>query len=127
MSPVRMSRIESALRVVMAFQQARSRFDLEEMMRLVSDDCIFESSDPAPFGVVYTGKEAITKYWQNFFQSSPHVQMKAEDIFGMGDHCILLWECVRENETLRGVDIFHIKDELIFEIFSYAKGSFERT
>lgn len=127
MSPVRMSRIKSAMRVIMAFNQARIQQDLAKMMPLISEDCNFESSDPAPSGVVYTGREAISQYWQDFFQASPLAEMKAEDIFGMGDHCILRWKYERENETLRGVDIFHVKDELIFEIFSYAKGSFERS
>ena len=127
MSPVRMSRIESAIRVVIAFNQARSGHDLAKMMALVSDNCVYESSDPAPTGAVYTGKEAIAQYWQDFFQAFPQTQIKAEDIFGLGDHCILRWECERENEKLRGVDIFHVKEDAISEIFSYMKGSFERS
>jgi len=54
---MRMSRVESALRVVLEFNEACNRHDVAGMMRLMSDDCILENSGPAPDGAVYSGKE----------------------------------------------------------------------
>ena len=56
MSPTRMSRIESATRIVLEFNEAFNRHDVAGMMRLMSDDCVFENTDPAPDGTVYSGK-----------------------------------------------------------------------
>jgi len=127
MSPIRMSRVESGIRTVLAFNEALNRHDIEGMMRLINDDCVFESPDPAPEGSVYAGKEAITHYWQKFFRESPHAQIKIEDISGLGDQCVMRW---RYNWTdiddvegyVRGVDIINVRDGFICEMLSYVKG-----
>ena len=53
MSPIRMSRVESAIRVVLAFNESFNRHDVAGMLKLMSDDCIFESTAPGPDGAVY--------------------------------------------------------------------------
>ena len=68
MSPARMEKIKSAIRVVLEFNEAFNRHDVAGMMRLMSDDCVFENTDPAPDGTVYSGKEAVTQFWQGFFR-----------------------------------------------------------
>ena len=47
MSPIRMARLESAIRVVLAFNAAFNRHDVAGMMQRMSDDCVFENTDPA--------------------------------------------------------------------------------
>ena len=127
MSPTRMSRIESAIRVVLEFNEAFNRHDVAEMMRLMSDDCVFENTAPAPDGTLYAGKEVVTQFWQDFFRASPHAHIEIEEIFGFGARCIMRWkyEWVDEAEKkghVRGVDIFQVKDGFICEKFSYVKG-----
>ena len=127
MSPARMSKIESAMRIVLAFNEAFNRHDVEGMMQLMSEDCVFENTTPAPDGTVYTGKEAVTEFWQNFFRESPKAHIEIEEIFGLGNHCIMRWryEWVEElgaQGHIRGVDIFKIRDGLISEKLSYVKG-----
>jgi len=56
---MKMSRIESAMRVTLAFYEAFNRHDVAGMMQLMSEDCIFENSEPAPDGVVYSGNDSI--------------------------------------------------------------------
>lgn len=127
MSPVRMSKIESAMRIVLAFNEAFNRHDVKGMMALMSEDCVFENTSPAPDGTVYKGKAAVTQFWQTFFQESPHAQIKIEEIFGLGKHCVMRWvyswqEASGEKGHVRGVDIFRVENELIREKFSYVKG-----
>ena len=81
MSPIRMSKLESGIRVVLEFNEAFNRHDVAGMMQLMSDDCIFENSDPAPDGAVYSGKEVVTQFWQDFFRESPHAHIEIEEIF----------------------------------------------
>ncbi len=127
MSPIRMSRIESVTRIVLEFNEAFNRHDVPGMMKLMSDDCIFENTDPAPDGTVYSGKQAVTQFWQDFFRESPHAHIEIEEIFGMGFHCIMRWkytwqEADNKKGHVRGVDIFKTKDGLISEKLSYVKG-----
>jgi ketosteroid isomerase-like protein len=127
MSPIRMSRLESALRVVLEFNEAFNRHDVAGMMRLMSDDCVFENTAPAPDGTRYVGKQAITQFWQNLFSQTPDAHIEIEEIFGLGDRCVMHWRYDWANTTenkghVRGVDIFQVKNGLICEKLSYVKG-----
>ncbi len=127
MSPARMSRFESAIRVVLEFTEAFNRHDVPGMMRLMSDDCIFESTDPAPDGTVYSGKSVVTQYWQDFFRTSPHAHIEIEEVFGFGMRCVMRWRYdwvdeAGEKGHVRGVDIFRVKNGSIYEKRSYVKG-----
>ena len=50
MSPAKMSKVESAARLVLEFNEAFNRHDVPGMMRLMSEDCIFENTWPARAG-----------------------------------------------------------------------------
>jgi len=127
MSPIRMSKIESATRVVLAFNEAFNRHDVAGMMELMSDDCVFENTTPAPDGTVYKGREAVTHFWQEFFRDSPQAHIEIEEVFGMGYRCVLRWrydwiDAAGEKGHVRGVDIFQVREGLIREKLSYVKG-----
>ena len=127
MSPARMSRVESATRVVLDFNEAFNHHDVEGMMQLMSEDCIFENTKPAPDGAVYSGKEAVTQFWQDFFRESPNAQIKIEEILGSGIRCVMRWrydwvDPAGKKDHIRGVDIFQVKNGFISEMLSYVKG-----
>lgn len=127
MSPIRMSKIEAGVRTVLDFNDAFNRHDVAGMMQLMSDDCIFENTAPAPDGTVFSGKEAVTKFWQDFFRESPSAHIDIEEIFGLGFHCVMRWkygwvDADGNKGHVRGVDIFKLKDGLICEKLSYVKG-----
>jgi predicted SnoaL-like aldol condensation-catalyzing enzyme len=127
MSPTRMSRLESAMRVALEFKEAFNSHDIAKMMGLMSDECIFENYGPAPDGAVYSGKEAITQYWQGFFRESPQAHLEIEEIFGFRTRCIMRWrydwvDAAGKKEHVRGVDIFQVKNDTICEKLSYVKG-----
>jgi predicted SnoaL-like aldol condensation-catalyzing enzyme len=122
MSPIRMAKIESAIRLVLKFNEAFNRHDISGMMKLMSDDCVFENTDPAPDGTVYSGKEVVTRFWQDFFRESPQAHIDIEEIFGMGNRCIMRWKYSWGEGHVRGVDIFKVEEGLITEKLSYVKG-----
>jgi ketosteroid isomerase-like protein len=122
MSPARMAKIESAIRLVLKFNEAFNRHDVAGMMQLMSEDCIFENTAPAPDGTVYLGKEAVTRFWQDFFRESPQAHIDIEEIFGFGNRCIMRWKYSWGEGHVRGVDVFKLKDGLISEKLSYVKG-----
>jgi len=127
MSPIRMSKLEAGVRLVITFNEAFNQHDVAGMMQLMSDDCVFENTAPAPDGTVYTGKEAVTQFWQGFFHESPKAHIEIEEVFGFGIKCVMRWQYQWTDEAgvlghVRGVDIFKIKDGLICEKLSYVKG-----
>lgn len=127
MNPIRMSRLESAMRVVIAFNEAFNRHDVAGMMQLMSDDCLFENTSPAPDGAAYAGREAVTQFWHDFFAGSPHAHIDIEEIFGFGERCVMRWKYSWIDQRgdrghVRGVDIFRVRDGLIHEKLSYVKG-----
>ncbi len=74
---------------------------------------------------VYTGKEAVTQFWEIFFQESPQAHIEVEEAFGMGERCLMRWKYTwggSQPGHVRGVDIFRVRDGCITEKFSYVKG-----
>ncbi len=127
MSPTRVSKFEMAMRSVLAFNEAFNRHDVAGMMQLMSDDCVFENTAPAPDGSVYSGVEEVTRFWQDFFRESPYAHIAIEEIFGVGERCIMRWryswvDIRGEKGHVRGADIFLVRDGLIREKLSYVKG-----
>jgi ketosteroid isomerase-like protein len=122
-----MSRLESAVRVVIEFNEAFNRHDADGMMQLMSDDCVFENTEPAPDGTVYAGKEAVTRFWQDFFRESPQAHIETEEMIGFGHRCIVRWkyswvDAEGKKGHVRGIDMFREKNDLICEKLSYVKG-----
>ena len=127
MSPIKMSKIESGMRVALEFNKAFNRHDVPGMMQLLSEDCLFEDHCPAPDGKEYSGKEEITRFYQELFRNTPSSQIKIEDIYSAGDRCIMHWKLSWEEESgekkhVRGVDLFRVKEGVITERLSYMKG-----
>lgn len=127
MTPARMSKLESATRIVLEFNEAFNRHDVAGMMKLMSDECIFENTYPAPDGSRYSRKEAVTQFWQDFFRESSQAHIEIEEIFGLGERCVLRWrynwvDMDGKQGHIRGVDIFRVRDGSILEKLSYVKG-----
>ncbi len=123
---MKMSKIETAIRLVIEFNQAFNRHDVAGMLQLLTDDCVYEEARPAPNGAVRAGKETLAQFWQDFFRESPQAHMEIEEIFGLGFRCVTRWKYEWDNGKgangrLRGVDIFQIKGGLICEQLSYVK------
>lgn len=126
MNPIRMSRIEAAVRTLLKFCEAFNRHDVDGMMSLVGDDCILESAEPAPDGMVYAGKEAIVQRWRDFLRESPEAHLEVEEIFGLGERCVLRWKYTwtatgGEEKHIRGIDVFRVSNGCIRRQLAYIK------
>lgn len=124
---MKMTKIEAAMRAALAFNDAFNRHDVPAMMALMSEDCLFENTSPAPDGTAYKGKAAVTQFWQEFFAASPQAHIQIEEIFGLGRQCVMRWrydwvDAAGAPGYVRGVDIFSLTDGLISEKLSYVKG-----
>ena len=121
-----MEKIESALRLVIAYTEAVNRRDLSGMMDLFNEECLFEPAFPGLTGIQINGKSATADYWKQFFTKNPTVVMKVEEVAGMGHRCFLRysWEgltTMAPGTDLRGADIFLEKNGLLTQCYSYSK------
>ena len=114
MSPVRMSKIEGTTRNALAYKDAFNNRDVDAVLALLCDDCVFE---PVQDGAQVEGVEAIQAYLEKMFRGNEQAKMEIEEIFGMGLHVILRWRM----DGQRGVDIFKFRGALIAEKVSYQK------
>jgi ketosteroid isomerase-like protein len=127
MSPARMSRLEAAIRAVLAFCEAFNRHDVGGMLQLLSEDCVFENSGPAPDGAAFGGKAAIGRYYQDFFRDSTEAHLEIEEVFSLGLRCVVRWKFnwvnpAGSSQHVRGADIFQVKEGVICQKLSYVKG-----
>ena len=117
----------SALSVVEQFNEAFSRHDVDAIMALMTDDCVFENTFPAPDGERYVGKHDVRAFWERFFHNTPSAHFETEDQFATDDRCAVRWRYTWRNPDgqqghIRGVDIFRIRDGKVAEKLSYVKG-----
>lgn len=118
--------VDDSLRLVEAFHHAFNGGDIEALMRLIADDCVFENTRPPPDGERFVGRVAVRSAWEAFFRRSPEAHFDIEEMFAAGDRCVVRWRYtwVRDGAPghVRGVDIFRIRDGRIREKLSYVKG-----
>ncbi len=122
MSPARMAKLEASTRTALKFAEAFNRHDVAGILKLLSDDCVFET--PTHDGTPYSGKETIATFWQNFFHELPQVWLEIEEVFGFGERCVMRWKRrwvnpAGETQQVRGVDIFRVRSGFIRERISY--------
>jgi uncharacterized protein (TIGR02246 family) len=112
--------------VVEAFNEAFNRHDVDAIMALMTDDCVFENTRPAPDGTRVAGQDAVRSFWTQFFARSPQARFDTEEIFESGDRCVVRWmyQWVRDGTPghVRGVDLFRVRDGKVAEKLSYVKG-----
>lgn len=117
----------TAVQAVLRFHDALNRHDADAMMAMMTDDCVFENTYPAPDGERLAGQAAVRSFWERFFADSPSAYIEPEEVIDCGDRCILRWRYnwVDHNGQaghVRGVDVFRVRDGKVAEKLSYVKG-----
>ena len=73
------------------FHEALNRRDLGALGDLITDDCVFEATSPAPDGTRHVGRQAVVEACRVFFAGSPITHFEVEEMFGAGDRVIVRW------------------------------------
>ena len=115
------------LATVERFNEAFNSHDVDAIMTLMTDDCVFESTGPAPDGARIVGQSAVRSAWEDLFRSSPRAHFDAEDVFAARDRCTVCWvyrfdRDDPESGYIRGVDVFRVRDGKVAEKLAYVKG-----
>lgn len=115
------------VQLVLGFNDALNARDVDTMMRLMTVDCVFENTYPAPDGTRYAGQAAVRAFWEHFFEESAGAHIDLEEIFVTGDRVVMRWVYRWTDEAgqrghIRGIDLYTVRDGLIAEKLSYVKG-----
>lgn len=113
---------QATLVAVDRFNETFNRHDVDGVMALMTEDCIFESTSPAPDGGRFEGQEAVRGVWESLFRDSPDARFDAEEIFATDDRCVVRWRYSFAGGHVRGVDVIRVRDGKIAEKFAYVKG-----
>jgi ketosteroid isomerase-like protein len=123
---VRPKHAPDPLTVVQRFNAAFNRHDVDGIMALMTDDCVFENTRPAPDGTRVEGAAAVRECWRQLFANSPQARFEFTDMFAAGDRCVVRWtyHWVKPSGAghVRGVDILRVRDGKVAEKLSYVKG-----
>jgi len=65
--------------------------DVDAMMRLMTQDCVFVNTAPPPDGRHYTGQSAVRAFFKTFFRTSREPSIEVGEIFSLGERCIMRW------------------------------------
>jgi limonene-1,2-epoxide hydrolase len=117
-----MSQTEQTLATIERFNEAFNRQDVDAMMKLMTDDIVFENTCDERF----EGQEAVRAAWQRFFTKRPMGWLDTEDRVATDDRCVVRWIFILNREEperghMRGVDVFRVRDAKVAEKLSYAK------
>jgi ketosteroid isomerase-like protein len=108
------------------FNAAFNLHDVDAIMALMTEDCIFDDTRPAPDGTEYRGAEAVRARWTAFFERSPHARFETEALIALGEYCVARWtyHWVRDGQAgyVRGVDVLRVREGRVSEKRSYVKG-----
>jgi ketosteroid isomerase-like protein len=105
-----------------AFNEAFGRHDVDAVMALMTDDCIFENTLPAPDGERHAGKRDVRKFWEKFFRDTPNASFETEELVVAGDRAVARWRFDWGGGHVRGIDLFKVRDGKVAEKLSYVKG-----
>ncbi len=116
----------ATLATVHRFNEAFGRHDVPAIMAAMTEDCVFDSTRPPPDGERIVGQTAVRRFWEAFFERSPHARFDAEEIVAARDRCVVLWVYRWERDGvpghIRGIDVFKVRDGKVAEKLSYVKG-----
>jgi len=113
--------------VVERFNDALNAHDIDAVMALMTDDCLFENTYPSPDGERYEGQAPIRRFWEKLIEGSPHAHFAAEELFATGDRVVVRWRYTWKGDDgieghVRGVDLFRVRDGKVAEKLAYVKG-----
>jgi hypothetical protein len=107
--------------VIDRFREAFQKHDPRGLSDITAEDCFLETPD----GASYKGREACVAFW-SAVASDKNIQFDEERVDIIGDRGLIFWHLALgkdKTESLRGVNIIHVRDGKIVETRGYVKSS----
>jgi uncharacterized protein (TIGR02246 family) len=95
--------------------------DLDAAIALITEDCLFDATGPAPDGEPHRGRVAVRAAWAPIFaDASAH--FTTEEAFVADDRLVQTWRYDWDGGHIRGIDVITVRDGKISAKLSYVKG-----
>ena len=109
------------------FSNAFGSADVDAIMAMMAEDCVFEATSPAPDGRRHEGAAAVRRVWEELFSTTAGASFTEEESFVGDDRGFLRWrfdwtEPDGSPGHVRGVDVLRFRDGKVSEKLSYVKG-----
>ena len=72
-------------RTVENFNSAFNRHEVDDVMNLMTENCVFENTSPPPDGMRVEGSLAVREFWEKFFATNPDAYFEAEEMIVAGN------------------------------------------
>ena len=117
---------QGTIDVINRFSEAFNNRDVDGIMALMTDDCVFEGIG-APDGDSFEGQDAVRGAWDGLFSAFLDSYFEEEELLAAGDRCVTRWTFTWKDAEgnpgrLRGTDIFTIRDGKVSRKLAYVKG-----
>lgn len=118
---------ETRLRVLERMAEGFNAHDLDAIMSLFTDDCVFESPrGPEPWGRRFVGREAVREGLGTRFTTIPDVHYGGGSHFVAGDRGVSEWTLTGTTVdgvdlNVRGCDIWTFRDDKVLVKNSFWK------
>ena len=120
------SGLNDPIAVVTRFNEAFARGDVDAVMALMTADCVFENTSPAPDGERFQGAEAVRAFWNQFFAGTEAPRFETEEMIALHDRVVARWRFTWGSGAtaghVRGVDLFRVREGKVAEKLAYVKG-----
>jgi len=117
----------STIATIEQFHEAINGRDVDAVMAIMTEDCVFESTYPPPDGMRYEGQTAVRGAFEEFYRDSPAASFDIEEMFAGGDRATVRWlyhwtDQSGKDGYIRGVDVIRVRDGKVAESLAYVKG-----
>jgi hypothetical protein len=117
-----METTEQATQVIVdRFNAAWNAHDLPAALAMISDDCVFEATGPAPDGARVVGRPAIHDAWAPIF-ANEQSGFTVEQSIATGEHLVQRWRYDWGDGHVRGIDLITVRHGLVTAKLAYVKG-----
>jgi len=103
------------------FNACWAEHDLDAALALLSEDCVFDATSPAPDGTRVVGPAAIRDLWEPIFADADS-RFAAEEVLVATDHVVQRWRYEWRDGHVRGIDLITTAEGRITSKLSYVKG-----
>ena len=109
------------------FSAAFGSGDVDAIMARMTQDCVFESTGPAPDGQRHVGQASVRAVWEQLFGGTVDPKFTDEETFMSGDRALVRWRFTWTNADgseghVRGVDVLRFRHRLVAEKLPYVEG-----
>ena len=110
------------LGVIRVFDDAWNRADLDTLMSLITDDCVYSASVGPEPGTTYVGRDAVRRGFLEFLAFDSELEGRGGAIYlADGDRVIAHWSYIDGAREIRGIDVFEFEGGLIKRKDAYRK------